>query len=918
MRVIQACVRIPHSRQAVLGILFLVVSLSGCGNKYASSSSSLQNILTIVAPSTTVSLGGTLQFTAKVAGTSVTPTWSVVSGPGTISASGIYTAPVSMPANKSATIGAAITGISGSPTQTITFTDAGTISVSAPPATVDTNQSVQFTATIGQSSGTPVWTVTGAGSISQAGVYTAPITLPSNHNVTVTATLSTDSSISASQSFTLVAIPAISIAAPSSTVAINAPLQFTATVMGIVDQVNWAVSGGGSISATGLYTAPASVPNPATVTITASLLSQGSVKATGTATVVAAPTIVSALPASLPTGQNNVVTLTGTGFIPGVQVIYNNEPAPTSYINATTLQVTLSADPSFVTESYPASGTIQLIARNPGPGGTSAGFNLPVTPAATTFASVGSTPVLSIPTGFIGLSHEIGDGQWTMGDLQRGANVAYRKLLSNLMDTPNSPFLIRIGGGTTDNTVNPNNELPMSVEEFNELHAAVPSITFSLGVILGPNSNTSGNSMSVPTYADNTASNYVATLDPGVLDSLEIGNEVDNYQYSGGTNYTFDAYLGNYNAWASSILNIVYPQAPKFTGPSLGTLRPLTNNSYWSGFRAENPSYLQIYAGDVKDINKVISVHYYSGMTGGLPASYLLGYPLAATGSPAVVPPTALQYQNPGQTPYFWVPSLMGWAAGVAHQNGMNFRINEMNTVDGGGQPGASDTFAASLWTVDTLFELAANGVDGVNFHGANGGLRNVVAGTTCKVQNVTYNAPCTPTPIYAPFSFNIQHSATSYPLIYTLDSVNPLYYGLYFFHLAVPDNSKLLPVSVQTPSYLKVWATQAPDGSIRVALINKDITFSGDVQISLPGRGSAQSLVMKTSNTGGYSGSLMYADNTTEVGTTGITIGGQTWDGSTDGTIQGTATVTSIAPSNGVYTVSVQPTSAVLLTIQQ
>jgi hypothetical protein len=70
--------------------------------------------------------------------------------------------------------------------------------------------------------------------------------------------------------------------------------QFTATVNASTNQsVTWAVTGGsanGAIDATGLYTAPAVVPNPATVTVTAT---SAAATAPGSAYVtVAAPTAV--------------------------------------------------------------------------------------------------------------------------------------------------------------------------------------------------------------------------------------------------------------------------------------------------------------------------------------------------------------------------------------------------------------------------------------------------------------------------------------------------------------------------------------------------------------------------------------------------------------------------------------------------
>jgi hypothetical protein len=83
--------------------------------------------------------------------------------------------------------------------------------------------------------------------------------------------------------------------------------QFAATVNASTNQsVTWTVSGGsinGSIDATGLYTAPATVPNPATVTIMA------------TSSAVAAPgsTYVTVAPATGLGASQIIVTATAVG-----------------------------------------------------------------------------------------------------------------------------------------------------------------------------------------------------------------------------------------------------------------------------------------------------------------------------------------------------------------------------------------------------------------------------------------------------------------------------------------------------------------------------------------------------------------------------------------------------------------------------
>jgi hypothetical protein len=139
----------------------------------------------------------------------------------------------------------------------------------------------QFTATVTGTSNTAVtWGLSGTGcsgaacgTISGTGLYTAPSTPPSS-NVTVAATLTADTSMSASVAFKVVDI-AVTIAPKTATVALNGQQQFSATAgPGNAPQTfTWSVtcpSGPcGTVDNNGLYTAPASLPNPTTMTITA-------------------------------------------------------------------------------------------------------------------------------------------------------------------------------------------------------------------------------------------------------------------------------------------------------------------------------------------------------------------------------------------------------------------------------------------------------------------------------------------------------------------------------------------------------------------------------------------------------------------------------------------------------------------------
>src|SRR5580704_18688684 len=77
-------------------------------------------------------------------------------------------------------------------------------------------------------------------------------------------------------------------------VAVGMTLQFNATVTDTFNTaVTWAVAGGngnGTISSTGLYTAPAKIPNPAFVTIIATSLKDSTKRGTAQVTVTTSAT----------------------------------------------------------------------------------------------------------------------------------------------------------------------------------------------------------------------------------------------------------------------------------------------------------------------------------------------------------------------------------------------------------------------------------------------------------------------------------------------------------------------------------------------------------------------------------------------------------------------------------------------------
>jgi hypothetical protein len=239
------------------------------------------------------------------------------------------------------------------------------------------------------------------------------------------------------------------------------------------------------------------------------------------------------------------------------------------------------------------------------------------------------------------------------------------------------------------------------------------------------------------------------------------------------------------------------------------------------------------------------------------------------------VPPTSPSY--PSIANLLSDTAQSGLAQGVApyvtmaHAHGLPFRIDEMNSVACSGTHGLSDTFASALWMLDTLFELDNVGVDGVNVHTLPGAR-------------------------YQLFTFS--HTGTSWQA-----DVQPEYYGMLMFAQAAPPGSRLLPVSGVADGPLKVWATLAPDGTIRIVLTNEDPANAQSVVLQPPGGGAPATVEQLTAPS-------MSATND-------VTLGGQSFGDVTDtGMLAGQQQTTTVSPLLGLYTVTVPAASATMLTL--
>jgi N-acetylneuraminic acid mutarotase len=183
-------------------------------------------------------------------------------------------------------------------------TPPASISVTLTPSTanVHVTRSTQLTATVHNSTNSTVtWSVSGTGcngttcgTISSAGLYTAPASVPSPATITVTATSAADTSKSASATITILAAVVVTVSPLNQSVVIGSTQQYTATVQNAINSsVTWSVSGSactgsacGTISTTGLYTAPSVVPSAPAVSITATSVEDTAKSDSVTATIV--------------------------------------------------------------------------------------------------------------------------------------------------------------------------------------------------------------------------------------------------------------------------------------------------------------------------------------------------------------------------------------------------------------------------------------------------------------------------------------------------------------------------------------------------------------------------------------------------------------------------------------------------------
>lgn len=441
---------------------------------------------------------------------------------------------------------------------------------------------------------------------------------------------------------------------------------------------------------------------------------------------------------------------------------------------------------------------------------------------------------MKIPASFLGISVEYGNIPTFFSPVQLPLTARLLNRLGRLQGPP----VLRIGGNSEDRAVwnlrsvrplPPGDHINLSSATAAMLRAAAEATGGKL--ILGINFGRGTPAMAAPWIRC-----ALANIGVGHIMAFEIGNEPDIYNHHGTRprSYTLENYLKQWHAFADAI------------DPMMPRRRMLAGPAFCASWRRDTPEFIRLESSRLA----VVTMH-----------EYPLGAPIKNRRSPKY-PSIANLLTNSSADIY---ASLIRPSVATGRRYGIPVRFAEINSAYAGGKEGVSNTFAETLWSLDTMFEIASTGAAGVNFHTG---------------------------PHYGAFwSF---HSGSL--------QVLPLYYGMLMFAQAAPPGAELIPIAFHSRANVKLWMTLDRRNTARIVMINKDLHRNVTVRFSLP------------ASSGGRLERLTAASVTA---TTGIDIGGITFSRSGTGVASGRAQLPFVHPRAGVYSVTLPHCSAAMLIVQ-
>ncbi|HET6217567.1 MAG TPA: DUF1800 family protein, partial [Acidobacteriaceae bacterium] len=361
-----------QSHAAALCLAMVSLSIAGCG--FSLNEAAIIKMSAIQGTGNNLRVTQTMQFK-----TEAPVTWSVNGIPGgnadvgTISGNGLYTAPgiVPLPNNQvtiesSANIYPSSKGNYGvsvlNPIPIVTTITPGSFSEGMAQIVVNGSAFVYGAQILWNGVAVPTTYISGTQLVAIITENT-----PGTYPVTV---VNPDPGSASSKSINALVQPGqvvIQLQPSETSVRVNNNITITPTVTGSQDTaLNWTVNGVaggnaqiGAISAKGVYTAPAVVPNPNLVVVQAtSVDNPNSLTIVNVQVLNPVPVLLSAAPSTVNIGSTSVV-LSGGSFINGATVLENGSPIPTQFNSST--QLTATVDPT-------VAGPFDLQVLNPDPG----------------------------------------------------------------------------------------------------------------------------------------------------------------------------------------------------------------------------------------------------------------------------------------------------------------------------------------------------------------------------------------------------------------------------------------------------------------------------------------------------------------------------------------------------------------------
>jgi Glycosyl hydrolase family 79 C-terminal beta domain len=464
---------------------------------------------------------------------------------------------------------------------------------------------------------------------------------------------------------------------------------------------------------------------------------------------------------------------------------------------------------------------------------------------ATVTISTGS-PGQTVRPGFLGFSFEFWAVEGYAGTDRGHLDPTFVQLIRNL--TAGQSTVIRIGGVSTDRTWWPVAGLIRSPAAYYTLTARRLEVakrlaeTTNARLILGVQFEADD-----PLEAAAESKEMERVIGRRLIEAFELGNEPELYANRYFYKLNGVDVFGRPSGWGFGSYLHDYTRIAAamghvpIAGPAVGVYSWISNLQQF--MRVERPAVVTIHRYPLQSCSALPGSFNYPTI------SHLLGSTASAGLADALEPYVAM-----------------------AHAHHVPFRNAEMNSVSCGANNRVAETFASALWVTDTLFNLVHAGVDGVNIHTFNGANDELFSTTRMASRWRAY--------------------------------VAPEYYGVWLFSQAAPPGSRLLRVSGHTAANsLRVWATRAQDGQVRVVLINDSIAHAETVAVRVPGKAGTATLERLRAPSVGS--------------TTRVTLGGRSFGtGTTTGLPRGRLQTTKLTAVAGAYVVRVPATSAAMITV--